>query len=281
MAEAGWQVPRDPPATVADVPEMLEVEYYRQMASACLGRPIDSVRVVDPHCLGMGTSAVGLRRVLVGHTVTAARRTGKLLLLDTDGPSVGIRFGMTGGLVLSGEPAIDRLLYAPRSIEPKWFRFTLGFDDGGRLDLHDPRRMARVLLEPDEESLGPDAWEVSPTVLRAVLAVKPPSLGPPLKARLQDQSRLAGVGNLLVDEILWRAGLSPLRPSGTLTPTEVRRLHRHLRGTLDDLYERGGSHTGDLMPERRVGGHCPRDGAALRRDRVGGRTTWWCPAHQV
>jgi formamidopyrimidine-DNA glycosylase len=141
--------------------------------------------------------------------------------------------------------------------------------------------MGRVLLEPDEEALGPDAWQVTPAQLRSALAARLPSSGPPLKARLQDQSRLAGVGNLLADEILWRAGLAPGRPSAGLTPAELRRLHRHLVGTLDELFERGGSHMGDLMPERRPGGHCPRDGEDLRHDTVGGRTTWWCPAHQV
>jgi formamidopyrimidine-DNA glycosylase len=263
------------------MPEMLEVEFYRQMAEGCLGRPIVSVEVIDPHCLGAGTSELGLRRALVGRAFTAARRRGKLLILDTEGPRFGIRFGMTGGLVRSGQPAIDRLLYAPRSVEDKWVRFRIGFGDGARLDLHDPRRMGRVLLEPDEEALGPDAWQVTLAQLGTALAARPPSSGPPLKARLQDQSRLAGIGNLLVDEMLWRAGLAPARPSASLTPAERRRLHRHLVGTLDDLFRRGGSHMGDLMSERRPGGRCPRDGNALRHDTVGGRTTWWCPAHQI
>ncbi|MDQ4097729.1 MAG: hypothetical protein M3144_07680 [Actinomycetota bacterium] len=95
-----------------------------------------------------------------------------------------------------------------------------------------------------------------------------------------DQARIAGVGNLVADEALWRAGLDPRRPAGSLDRAEVRRLHRHLRRTLDDLIARGGSHTGDLGPARRPGGFCPKDGAPLRRDTVGGRTTWWCPSHQ-
>ena len=99
----------------------------------------------------------------------------------------------------------------------------------------------------------------------------------PLKARLLDQSRVAGVGNLIADEVLWRAGLSPLRPAGSLSPAEVRRLHRHLRRTLDDLIERGGSHLGDLMEERHPGGRCPRDGTELVRSTVGGRTSLVVP----
>jgi formamidopyrimidine-DNA glycosylase len=95
-----------------------------------------------------------------------------------------------------------------------------------------------------------------------------------------DQARVAGVGNLLADEILWRAGLDPERPAGSLTPNELRRLHRHLGPTIRRLLERGGSHTGDLQPHRAAGGTCPRDGEPLVRRTVGGRTTWSCPRHQ-
>ena len=78
-----------------------------------------------------------------------------------------------------------------------------------------------------------------------------------LKARLLDQSRLAGVGNLIADEVLWRAGLAPARPARSLTGSELRRLHRHLTAWLADLIRRGGSHTGDLQPERQPGRRVP------------------------
>jgi formamidopyrimidine-DNA glycosylase len=95
-----------------------------------------------------------------------------------------------------------------------------------------------------------------------------------------DQRRVAGIGNLTADEVLWRASVAPHRPSSSLMSTEHRRLHHHLRRTLDDLMARGGSHLGDLMPERRPGGRCPRDATELSRSTVGGRTSWWCPRHQ-
>jgi formamidopyrimidine-DNA glycosylase len=133
-----------------------------------------------------------------------------------------------------------------------------------------------VVLDPDEGRLGPDALAATAAQLVAALA----GSATPLKARLLDQSRLAGVGNLMADEVLWRARLSPLRPACSLTPAEGRRLHRELRRTVDQLIERGGSHLGDLVPHRRPGGSCPRDGRPLARATVGGRTTWWCPHHQ-
>jgi len=91
---------------------------------------------------------------------------------------------------------------------------------------------------------------------------------------------VAGAGNLVTDEVLWRARLDPARAAGNLTADESRRLARVLRSTLADLIARGGSHTGDLMPARAAGGRCPRCGATLVRRRVGGRTTWSCPACQ-
>ena len=95
-----------------------------------------------------------------------------------------------------------------------------------------------------------------------------------------DQERLAGIGNLLADEIFWRAGLDPERRN-TLSDAELQVVHKTMRTVLRQLGRRGGSHMGDLMEERRVGGRCPLDGTELRRAAVGGRTTYWCPLHQL
>jgi formamidopyrimidine-DNA glycosylase len=144
------------------------------------------------------------------------------------------------------------------------------------LRLRDPRRLGGVELDPDEDRLGPDA-------LRATLADLRRALGDsraPLKARLMDQSRLAGIGNLAADELLWRAALDPARPAGSLSREETKRLSHHVRRTLAELISRGGSHAGDLMSARVPGGVCPKDGQPLVRRTVGGRTTYSCPAHQ-
>ena len=206
-----------------------------------------------------------------------ARVRSRLLLDIGEGKGVlGLRFGMTGRLLVDGSACVERLLYAPARSSPAYERFVARFADGGTLAVSDPRRLGGVELDPDEERLGPDALAVTLADLRAALA----GSHAPLKARLLDQSRLAGVGNLSADEILWRAGLSPLRPAGQLSPSAMRRLHTHLCSGLADLIERGGSHMGDLGPSRRRSGSCPRDGTPLARATVGGRTTWWCPRHQ-
>jgi formamidopyrimidine-DNA glycosylase len=266
----------------APVPEILEVERYRELAEKALGRKVVKAWMVDSRYGRGGTTPARLRAALVGRAFSDARRRGKLMLLDTDsGPTLGVRFGMTGGLVVDGREALDRLLYGPGVYAEKWVRARFTFEDGGHLLLHDPRRFGSLELAPDEDRLGPDALTVSLAELRAALTVTPGRSGAaaPVKARLMDQARLAGVGNLLADEILWRGGINPGRRT-PLDDDELRALHRALRATLRLLGRRGGSHTGELMEARHHGGRCPLDGTELRREVVGGRTTYWCPTHQ-
>ncbi len=251
---------------------------YRQTALRALDREIVGVHAPDAWYLKRGLTAPVVVAALTGRRLVGARRIGKEVLLDTsdEGPVLGLHFGMSGRLLVDGHAAIDKLEYVSGNERPAWDRFGLRFADGGDLVMRDARRLGAVELDPDEGRWGVDAGSVRPAQLRDVLA----GSAAPLKARLMDQSRLAGIGNLLVDETLWRAGLDPAREAGSLDAAELRRLHRHLRSTLDELMARGGSHTGDLHHARERGSVCPRDGAPLLRRTVGGRTTYSCPQHQ-
>ncbi|HUY22006.1 MAG TPA: DNA-formamidopyrimidine glycosylase family protein [Acidimicrobiales bacterium] len=262
------------------MPELPEVEAYRRLAEGALGRRVRRAELGDRRYVRGQASPEHLLAALDGASFTAARRHGKLLVLDMgdagDGRRLGLRFGMTGRLLLDGRAGVDRLVYSSDREETVWDRFLVRFEDGGAMVVRDPRLLGGVELDPDESVLGPDALVVTAAALRRALDGSEVAV----KARLMDQRRLAGVGNLIADEVLWRASLAPQRRSGSLTPAEHRRLHRHLRGTLALLMARGGSHLGDLMPERVPGGRCPRDGTELVRSTVGGRTSWWCPRHQ-
>ena len=259
------------------VPELAEVEYYRLLAERALDRRISRVITPDAWFLKGGLTGDLLARSLTGRHFTVVRRIGKLLLLETDGPTLGLRFGMTGRLLVDGRAGIAELVYGSARDEPAWDRVTFCFADGGDLRVRDPRRLGGVALDPDVSKLGVDAWTVTLDGLREALATSEA----PLKARLMDQARLAGVGNLTADEVLWRAGLDPARAAGSLSDTEVRALHTHLRTTFDDLVAAGGSHTGALQQHRVEDGRCPKDGTPLVRRTIGGRTTWSCPRHQV
>ncbi len=259
------------------MPEIIEVEAYRGAISATVGRRIAEVHAPDEWFAKGDTTTDALRSELTGALVEAARRIGKLVVIDTDGPRLGLRFGMTGKIVVDGAMPIDHLLYDSARHEPAWDRFGLQFEGGGAMVLRDPRRLGSVQLDPDESRLGPDALTLTLGQLRNALAGSTVAL----KARLLDQRRVAGLGNLLADEALWRARLSPIREARSLDAPETTRLHRAVGTTLRVLGQRGGSHTGDLQPARVRGGCCPRDGAALSREQVGGRTTYWCPEHQL
>ncbi len=194
------------------MPEMLEVESYRVLAESVLGRRIVRVRAPDPWILKNGTTPAQLR-AFVGLRFTAARRRGKLLLLDTEqGPTLGLRFGMTGVLEVDDLEGVEQLQYASARRDPKWIRFEVRFDGGGRLALRDARRLGGVEFDPDDSGLGPDAFDITLPELRRAL-----DSASPLKARLMDQHRVAGLGNLLTDELLWRAGLDPARPARSLS----------------------------------------------------------------
>ncbi|QXC61592.1 hypothetical protein KSP35_01715 [Aquihabitans sp. G128] len=260
------------------MPELIEVEVYRRLADRAVGRRIDAVEAPDDWFLKGGLTPNVVEGALTGATITGTDRIGKLLLvhLDGDRPELGLRFGMTGRLALDGEAPITDLEYGSKRDLPEWDRFALVLDGGARLRMADPRRLGGVELDPPVEALGPDAWTITLAQLRTALGTSTA----PLKARLLDQSKIAGLGNLLVDETLWRAGLDPARPTRSLADAEVKALARRIRSTVTALFDRGGSHTGDLQAARHRESTCPRDGAPLQRRTIGGRTTYSCPVHQ-
>ena len=247
---------------------------------AGLGRLITDVDDSDsyvcrPHMPGQ------IRAALVGTRLTAAHRRGKSLWCDTGGPVLGIHLGMSGKIVIAGPDGseIDGGDYwEGRRVagDFRWQRFGLTFEDGGRLLLIDPRRLGRVRLDPPVEALGPDAQTITPAAFRAVLAKGTA----PVKARLMDQNAIAGIGNLLADEILWQARINPARPVGELGGPEIDRLLRATRRAIREAVRDGGVHTLTVIPYRHADARCPRDGELMARSTVGGRTSWWCRKEQ-
>lgn len=259
------------------MPEILEVEAARVVLAAhALNREIVKVHAPDTWFMKRGTTGAALRHALNGNAFTAARRIGKQIVMDTRDPNVrlGLHLGMSGRVLVDDEEAGDPLLYASNRRTPKWHRFGVHFADGGDFMLRDPRRLGAVELDPDESRLGSDALTLTYAELDHALAQR----SAPIKAVLMDQARVAGLGNLLVDEILWRAGIAPARITKTIEPDERKQLHRHIRQAVRTLGRRGGSHTGDMPRDRDA--PCPKDGTPLRRETIAGRTTYWCPAHQ-
>jgi formamidopyrimidine-DNA glycosylase len=185
--------------------------------------------------------------------------------VETDsGPVLGLHLGMAGRIAVDEDAG-------------PWDRLRIEFDDGGALALRDKRRLSRAVLEPAIARLGPDAAEVG----RAEFAARVGRSRAPVKARIMNQAAIAGIGNLLADEALWRARIDPRRPAETLSANDLDRLRRELRAAIRSATTKGGVHTGRMIDARRAGGLCPRCGTEMRRAVVGGRTTWFCPREQV
>ncbi|MFF8870267.1 Fpg/Nei family DNA glycosylase [Streptomyces massasporeus] len=258
------------------MPELPDVEGFRQVLESCAkGRLIRRVDVRDEGVLH-GVDARRLRDALEGRRFGTPERHGKWLLARTGGPTLALHFGMTGRLVCGH--AEDRVEPHDRVL------FTLG---GGRqLRFRDQRKLQGLWLAHDESDVeallrrqGPDALEVDRTRFEEVLS----SRRGHLKTALTDQSVLAGLGNLLADEILWRARLRPDRGARDLSREDHRRLYDAMRRTVRS------SVTAGCVPPRDswLTGHrddrdprCPRCGTGLRRSRMGGRGTVWCPQCQ-
>ena len=273
------------------VPELPEVETARAVIErAGLDREIADVDdndsyVCRPHQPGE------IKAVLVGRTLMAARRRGKTMWCETawagtgDDPNpdltLGLHLGMAGRIYIGGPDGSkheggDPIRLGTGTPNPSWDRFTLTFTDGGMLRMFDKRRLSRARLDPNLEALGPDARLVSRADFRT--AIKGSKA--PIKARLLDQSVIAGVGNLLADETLWQAKIRPSTPVDELSPRALTTLHDALHAATESAIAHGGVHTGVVISARHKGGRCPRCGAGMLRDTVGGRTTWWCSKEQ-
>ena len=273
------------------MPELPEVEIIRRrLEPALVGRRFERVQILDPR-LVRPLDPEPVAAELVGERVAAVERRGKYLVLRFEsGRVLLIHLRMTGSLrhAPSGELAAD-----PHR------RAVVNLDDGSDVAYRDVRRFGTwLLLKPGEDELylgtrlggEPLAADFTP----AVLARRLRGRRAPLKAALLDQRSLAGMGNIYVDEALWRAKLHPLRPAGTLDANDVRRLHRAVRAALEAGIARQGATLRDyatpdggrgrMQLEFRVYGRtgepCDRCGTPIQKTRVAGRGTWYCPSCQ-
>jgi len=258
------------------MPELPDVEAVaRHLRGAVAGRRITRVEVVDRTVVrspGIRTFARRLR----GRRIRAIGRRGKYLLVYLSGDAVLVgHLRMTGDFVVTSRKA-------PR---PPHTRLVLGMD-GVDVRFIDQRRFGHVdLLDAPKletfaglRSLGvePLTAAFSVDALRRMLAHRRGSL----KAFLLRQDRIAGIGNIYADEVLFEARLHPARQLRTLHVAEITALHRSIQTVLRQAIaalSRRGAAVGRLVAVREPGGRCPRCGRALRIATIGGRTTYFCP----
>ena len=272
------------------MPELPEVETVRRRLEPVLtGRRFERVEITDPR-LVRPHEPDEVAAELQGERVASVERRGKYLILrfETDRVLL-IHLRMTGSLRHSAAGLAD---------DPHR-RALVRLDDGSDVAYRDVRRFGTwLLLEPGEldaylaPRLGEEPLGAPFTAARLgqLLARR----RAPVKAALLDQRTLAGMGNIYVDEALWRAKIHPLRPAESLEPNELRRLHRAVRTSLEHGLARQGSTlrdyklpdggSGSMQHEFKVYGRggdpCDRCGTPIAKIRVAGRGTWFCPACQ-
>jgi formamidopyrimidine-DNA glycosylase len=257
------------------LPELPDVEGFRRyLARHAQGRRIARVDVPDREIVRNRTPQ-GLGRALHGETFAAPRRHGKWLIALVGDVELLLHFGMTGELRWSLDRAErhrhDRLILVC---------------EGGELRYNNMRRFGGVWLARDAGErdavtgpLGPDAAALSPERFERLLGGRRGAI----KAALMDQRLIAGIGNLLSDEILWRAGVHPAREVRALGPGRRRRVYEALHAAVGESvrYGRVPHGTRWLTRVRDDGAAvCPRCGTRLRRATIAGRTACWCPREQ-
>jgi formamidopyrimidine-DNA glycosylase len=258
------------------MPELPEVENERRLfARRAAGRTVVGVVVTDPTIL-RNVSATVLAASLRRRRFEEPARRGKWLLCPATGPTLVLHFGMTGELVWSGDDPdrhrYDRVILL---LEEGELRYRNMRKLGGVWLARGPVELAAILGD-----VGPDALEVTEERFLSLLRRRRGGV----KAALLDQGLVAGVGNLLADEILWQARLHPRVRIEHLTPRRRRELfevmHRVLVTAVNDS---------DYVERRRdwlihargtPGATCPRCARALRHAVVAGRTTYSCPRCQ-
>lgn len=261
------------------MPELPEVEnrllYLRKTA---LGQCIERVTVTAPRMIKT-PSAKAFSRNLRGRSLTDAYRRGKYLIVALDdGRLLILHFGMGG----------DLSFYHSPDERPEFTRIEFIMKSGARLAFTCPRKICRVLLVDNIEqvpalaAMGPEPLDkaFSLAYLEHLIEQQPSQQIKPL---LMDQKKIAGVGNIYADEILFGAGVRPDRRASALTEEEIKRIHRETRSVLRRAIKTGGDENfpSDFLVSRNVrGAACKRCGHAIEKKTIGGRTAYYCPSCQ-
>ncbi len=291
-----WQ-PGPSPGAVP-VPELPEVETVRRgLERQVVGFCIDRVEVLRAGAVAAPADPAGFCAALTGCTVQAWLRRGKYLMAplgrgDEAAGHWGVHLRMTG-----------QFLWLTGGHEPcRHTRVRLWNPAGQELRFVDTRSFGQMWWVPPGQPpesvitglqrLGPEPFApaFSPAYLQARLA----DSRRPIKNALLDQALVAGVGNIYADESLYLSGIAPHTPSGRLELQRLGRLHRALVEVLETSIGAGGTTFSDFRDltgtngnygnaawvYRRGGEPCRRCGTAIRRDKLGGRSSHWCPSCQ-
>lgn len=266
------------------MPELPEITARAcQMQALLVGKTITAVEVLQPKCLNVPEET--FCQALAGARLLEVTARGKWILVETTQGWLLLSLGMGGEILL-----------VTRDTLPEKYRLVFDFDDRTCLSVNFWWFGYAHYAAPGEldshamtAKLGPNALNVTADDLKAMFAGRRGRI----KSFLLDQSRLAGIGNAYVHDILFLARLHPLRTVDTLTEAEVEGLvqaiHDGLQPSVDrggafyevDLFGQKGGFTGDdILIGYKEGEACPSCGTTIEKIKTGSTTSFICPSCQ-
>jgi formamidopyrimidine-DNA glycosylase len=258
------------------MPELPEVEnrliYLKRTA---LGQVIKQVKVLEPRII-KEPAARTFARAIRGRKILDARRRGKYLIIALDdGRALILHFRMGGNLHY----------YQQADERPEFTRIEFLLASGARLAFTCPRNLCCVMLLDDVSKLpalsrmGPEPLS-SDFNLAYFKRLIQQSRSQQIKPLLMDQKKIAGIGNIYADEILFEAGVRPDRRAATLSEEEIKRLYRAIGRVLRRSIKAGGEEETNRSFSFSRGASapaCPRCGRQIQKKRISGRTAYFCP----
>ncbi|OAS88818.1 DNA-formamidopyrimidine glycosylase [Metabacillus litoralis] len=269
------------------MPELPEVETVRRtLLQLVQGKKIQKVTIHWPKIIKKPEESEQFQDALVGQTIQDVNRRGKFLKFILDD------YVLVSHLRMEGRYG----LYNPEEEYDKHTHVIFSFVDGTELRYRDVRKFGTMHLfskgEEDNElplsQLGPEPFSKSFTVDYLRERLKKTSRK--IKAALLDQTVVVGLGNIYVDEALFRAGINPERIANQITLAECRVLHKEIIATLGEAVEKGGSTIRSYVNTQgeigmfqlqlfvygRTNEPCKKCGTTLTKSVVGGRGTHFC-----
>ena len=271
------------------MPELPEVETVRRgLEKLFLGKKISSIELRYPKMIK--TDLEEFQKELPGQIIQSMGRRGKYLL-----------FYLSEKILISHLRMEGKYFYYPDQVpERKHAHMMLHFENVGTLVYEDVRKFGTMeLLAPEllesyfiSKKLGPEPTKKDFDLLTFQKALKKSKK--PIKTHLLDQTLVAGLGNIYVDEVLWRAKVHPAKSSQTITKKEARAIHEQTISVLEQAVDKGGStirsytnafgENGTMQELHQVydkaGLACSRCGTIIEKIQLGGRGTHFCPRCQ-
>ncbi len=257
------------------MPELPDVENFRRYAEKhALNKKIKDIEYYDTRILN--SSKQKITQTLEGHTFSVAERRGKYLFLKSGDRWLVMHFGMTGSLEYFGHS----------DDKPKYAQLVIDFDNDHNLAYISRRKFGKIDITDDigdfagKKGIGPDVFDAGEDAFLEAMKNKKGVI----KSALMDQSSVSGLGNVYTDEILYQEKIHPEANIKKLDDKAMRSLYSTIKRVMKTAINNEADP--DKMPRhylvshRKEGTECPDCGGKIKKIKVHGRSTYFCPSCQ-